>query len=197
MVEMQTTSEGADNRLDLRAELDRLEEMLADLKVQFEQYFSGALPLAPDKQHTETKRLIRLLTKAPFKNSALNYRLRMLKYRYSCLHTYWQRVLKQREEGTYFKDVFKANLRERMAMEEARALTKAGIAEKNLQALFESYKKACEKFGSDTARLDYEKFQNGLVARADELKRKNPGKKVAFKIVSKDGKVTVQARVKA
>ena len=102
-------------RVDLRIEIDRVQVMLDELKVTYEQYFTGLLPLAPDKDHNEMKRQLRLLRKSPFKNSETSFRLRMLETRYSTLNTYWMRVLKEREAGTYYKDVFKAELREKLA----------------------------------------------------------------------------------
>ena len=183
-------------RRDLVAELSQLEEMISDLKVQYEQFFSGILALAPEKAHADVKRTIRGLMQAPFRNSALNYRLRALRNRYNSLDTYWQRVLKQREEGTYSKDVFKANLRERNAFEEARAETKAGKAEKGMSALFDSYCSALEKNGGRKPGVNFEDFQKSLINRARDFKARHAGKKLAFKVVVKDGKVTVQARVK-
>ncbi len=183
-------------RQDLTAELTALENMISDLKVQYEQYFSGILPLAPERLHADVKRTIRNLMNAPFRSSAINYRLKALKNRYSTLDTYWQRVLKQREEGTYSKDVFKANLREKISQEAAREQTAAGVAQKGFTALFNSYCEALEKQSGNKAQVDYEAFQKSLIARAKEFKAKNQGKKLSFKVVIKDGKVTIQGKVK-
>ena len=102
------------NRLDLRVALDRLENDLNDLKVRFEQYFTGAMPLPPDKQHADLKRFLRQLRKAPFKNSALGYRLRTLEQRYNTFNTYWQRVVGALDSGTEVRVVFKACVRSRV-----------------------------------------------------------------------------------
>ena len=180
----------------LRLELDRLEAMINELKKQYEQFFLGILPLAPEKEHAEVKRKIRELLKAPFKNQAISFRLRTLETRYSTFHTYWQRTLKQREDGTYHRDVFKANLREKQALQESRQETAVGKIEKSVHALFESYKEALEKNSGKEQHLDYKAFQKSLVERAKELKSRNPGKKVSFKVVMKNGKVKLQANVK-
>ena len=104
-------------RLDVRMELAKLDAMIDELKVVFEQYFLGLTPYAPDKLHNQVKRQIRTLRRAPFKNSQMGYQLRTLEGRYNTLNTYWARVLREREAGTYHRDVFKANLRERLALE--------------------------------------------------------------------------------
>lgn len=188
--------ERAHGRLDVRAELDKLEAKIADLKVQFEQYFSGIHPFPPDKLHAEVKRTIRHLLSAPFKNSEMSFRLRSLESRYRTYNTYFERVLRQREEGSYQRDVFKADIRERHAYEDSRAQTAQGMAEKGMQSLFNSYKAALEKQTGMPQNVDFKAFQKSLLARAKDFKAKHAGKKVSFKVVVKDGKVSVQARVK-
>ncbi len=191
-----TTAVALSERLDLRAELDKLDVMLSELRVLFEQHFSGLLPLAPEKPHAEVKRKIRVLRKAPFKNSALNYRLRTLEVRYGTLHTYWQRVLREREEGTYSKDVFKANLRDRQATDAAYAQTTQGAADKGMKTLFDAYRSALEKQSGTAAKVDFSAFKESLLKRAQDYKKQHGNKKLTFKVVVKDGKVAVRATVK-
>lgn len=182
---------------DLRAELDRLEHDIGALKIQFEQYFTGLVPLPPDKPHAQVKRAIRNLMKAPFRNSALNYRLKSLEARYNTLNTYWQRILKQKEDGTYSKDVFKAEIRERQALEEQQADTEKGKASRTMTSLFNSYKEALEKQSGNRVNLDFDAFQKSLIQRAKQLKEKLGTAKISFQVVSKDGKITIQAKAKS
>ena len=191
------SDEKQQNRRNLQLELDRIDKVLDELKVQYEQYFSGVLTLPPDKLHSETERSIKLMMRAPFRNSAVNFRLRMVRYRYNTLATYWQRVIREREEGIYYKDVFKANLHERLALEDAKAETALGLAEKNLMTLFNSYQQALEKYGAKKTKVDFESFQKSLIKRAKDLRAQHTGKKLSFKVVVKNGKVTLQASVKS
>lgn len=181
---------------DIRAELDRLEVKMNELKLLFEQYFSGILPLPPDKLHNEIKREIRGLLKAPFRNSAMNYRLKSLEGRYHTFNTYWQRVLKQRENGTYSKDVFKAELRERITLAEARAQTAVGAAERRMEGLFNTYRSALEKVSGTKHNIDYDNFEKSLIKRAQDFKEKHGAEKLSFKVVVKEGKVSVQIKAK-
>ena len=181
---------------DLNIELDKLDAMLSDLKVLYEQYFLGIITLQPDKEHTRVKLFIRKLRKSPFKSSATAFRMRALETRYGTLHTYWQRVLREKEDGTYSRDVFKANLRERNAIEDAKSGTKQGAAEKQMHSLFDSYREALEKQTGTRQKLDFDAFQKSLIKRAKDLKAQHGVKKLSFKVVVKEGKVTVQATVK-
>lgn len=167
-----------------------------ELKVQYEQYFTGLLPLPPDKLHGDVKRSIRTLRKAPFKSSALQYRLRGLETRYSTWNTYWQRVLREREEGVYFKDVFKADLRAKIAEEEAHQQTAQGVVERGMRNLFDAYQSALERHQGTKPNIDFNAFCHSLSKRAHDFRSKHADKKLSFKVVVKDGKVTVQARVK-
>jgi len=193
----QSIEERAHGRMDLRVELDHLDKMISELKVQFEQYFSGLVQFPPDKLHAQVKRTIRYLFNAPFKNSEMSFHLRTLENRYRSYNTYFERVLRQREEGSYKRDVFKADIRERHALEDRHARTAQGTAEKGLQSLFNSYKAALEKQTGLPQNIDFQAFQKSLVSRAKDFKEQNGNKKVTFKVVIKNGKVTVQAHVKS
>jgi len=187
----------ADERLNIRSELDQLEAQLNDLKIQYEQHFCGILPMAPDKPHAEVKRQIRKLMKAPFKSSAMTFRLRVLENRYQAFNTYWARVMKQREDGTYSRDVYKATLRERFSIEDEKAETAKGGVEKNFNALFNSYKNAVEKQTGRKQNIDYSSFKKALVSRAQSFKAQHGHGKLSFRVTVKDGKVSVQAKSKA
>lgn len=194
--EKKSLAERAFERLDLRAELVRLEDEIAKLKVEYEQFFLSLTPYTPDKLHNEVKKHIRLLRKAPFKNSQMVYQLRVLETRYNTFNSYWQRILREKEAGTYVRDVFKANLREQMAKDEAESQSAKGQVSKTMKALFDSYSTALEKATGKRQSLDFSAFQKSLVNRAKDFREKNGNKKLTFKVVVKEGKVTVQAKVK-
>lgn len=184
------------DRVNVRLELDALEKDIESLRIQYEQYFTGLLPLSPDKPHAHVKRTIRKLLKAPFRNSEMNFKLKVLEGRFNTLNSYWQRVLRQREEGTYHKDVFKAAIRDKYAAEEARAGTKEGAQERGIQTLFNSYQAALEKQTGAAQNLDFGVFKKTILQRTEDFKAKNVGKKLSFKISIKNGKVTLEAKAK-
>ena len=177
----------------IRIKLAQVESQIEALRILYEQFFSGSIKLPPDKLNQELQRELRELEKSPFRNAALNFKVRAIKTRYNTLSTYWQRVFRAKESGTYSKDVFKADLRDRLAFEEERAKTKVGKAERSFHELFNSYQQALEQSTGKTQKLDYNSFQKSILQRAKELKQSGTVKKVSFKVVIKDGKVTVQA----
>lgn len=179
-------------RRDLRLELDNLQSELAELKVKYEQYFSGILPFAPTTEHQKIIRFFRSLKKAPFKSSAISFHLRSIESRYQTYNTYWQRVLREKEEGRYRKDLFKSALREKNRYQEALAKTATGVAEQGMQDLFAAYKLAVSAVSADLVGVTFDRFKTSLIKTAQAFSEKNPGRGVRFKIVSHEGKVTIR-----
>jgi hypothetical protein len=198
MVQIQERRSKVDQRLDIRVELDQLEQMIQDLKVSYEQHFIGILPTAPEHLHKLVKIKIRELRKAPFKKSTDNYRLRTLEQRYQLFNNYWTRVLREKEEGTYFKDIFKAEMRQKHALEDTLTQGAKGAAQKGMVELFKTYKTALEKQTSGKYQdVNFEAFQKQIMQRAKVFRQQHGDKtKLTFKVVIKDGKVTVQAKAK-
>ena len=184
------------SRRDVEVQLDRLDAMIAEVRILYEQYFTGILQQPPDKQRTDCVRMIKLLLKAPFKNSASRFRLRTLVHRFQTYNTYWERVNKQREEGTYTKDLFKAELREKQAKDIAELASEVGASERGMRQLFSTYEDALRKSGANAAQLNFDSFKKSMMRTAQELKKKGASK-VHYKVVVKNGKVILKASTKS
>lgn len=187
----------SNQRRRLSEELDQLEAKIAEVRVLYEQYFVDILPLPPDKLNKEVVMLIRQMLKAPFKNSADKFRLRTLVSRYQTYHTYWTRVQKQREEGTYMKDVFKADLREKIVEEAKLDSSLAGAAEKGLRQLYSTYEKALKKTGNNAGNVNFDSFKKAMLKKAKALKAQHGSQKLQYKVIVKGGKVVIKASPKA
>lgn len=184
----------AEPKIDFTAEIDKLEEQLEDLRIRYEQYFAGVIPIAPEPLQNLIKNKLRNLQKAPFRTSQINFRLRGVESKYNSYNCYWRRVMREKESGTYCKDVFKANLRARIAAEEAKQ-NGSGGADKAMRQLFDTYKNALERVGSTKGdSLSFEAFRKSLIQRAKTLKEQHGVKKISFAVTVKDGKVSVQVK---
>ena len=118
------------NRRELDIKLDQLEAKIEQLRVLYEQHYIDVLPLPPLQEQKAVDREVRTLMRAPFKNSQTRFRLRMVVQRYQTYKTYWERVNKQREEGTYCRDIFKAEMREKLDEEAKKAMSEQGAGRK-------------------------------------------------------------------
>jgi len=177
----------------LDIELDLFEKKIQDLKVLYEQYFVDVIPYPPDKEHKELTRLKRRLYDAPFKKASSKFRLRMLLQSLQTYETYWNRVLTQREKGTYKKDIFRAQARQEARIRSKKRNTAAGKRQAGMEQLFNSYKSALKKVGANSSDIKFDDFKKSIVKQTREFKQRSGSKKVNYKILIKNGKVSVKA----
>jgi len=91
--------------------LDLLAQYIQITKNEYEMYFMGIQRLPPNDKQREVKRMLRELTEDHISNTALRFRLQVLKSRYNTLSVLWLRSCKQIEDGTYKKHRFMADKR--------------------------------------------------------------------------------------
>ena len=92
-------------------ELDALEERLTLLQGTYEKYFTGYDRRPPDKERKVVGDRIRTLRTANTKNTALRFRVQTLFARLITFERLWDRTLREMEDGTYRRDLFKARWR--------------------------------------------------------------------------------------
>ncbi len=95
--------------------VQELEEELETLKARYEQYFLGIERREPAPWREELKRSIARVKGTFTRNAALRFRIQALHARYLSYERLWLRSAREREEGTYKRDLFKARLRAREA----------------------------------------------------------------------------------
>lgn len=176
----------------VHAQVAEFSAAIDELKIAYEQYFIGVHPLAPEQQHNEVKRKLRALVALPFKNSAVQFRVRNLESRYQTYNNYWQRVLRQREEGTYQRDLFKAKIRTKKKGEAVKKKDNG----KAIETLYQRYKAALEDQLGLPVQIDFDAFRKKIAAQARDLKTKHNGRRLSFAVAVRGGKVTIQAQVR-
>ncbi|NOY92554.1 MAG: hypothetical protein GXP55_15280 [Deltaproteobacteria bacterium] len=113
------------NAKDFDIALKDVEGRLEHLRIRFEQYFQGLERMAPERDHEALRRSLLELQRHVPRNTALRFRYQQLKQKRVTLSTYWTRVCRQIEEGTYRRDVLRA--RKRHADVESRASAPASF----------------------------------------------------------------------
>ena len=93
------------------AKLAETELRLRRLRQLYDQWFVGVERAEPQNQRLEVDRAIAALRREQIRNTALKFRLNQLVQRYVTYNTYWQRITRQIEEGTYKRDVLRARRR--------------------------------------------------------------------------------------
>ncbi len=103
---------------EIEALLNQLDQRLNRLRALYEQYFMGIERIPPRTARKEVVRLIFQLENAHTRNTALKFRIRSLVQRFNSYKSYWNRVEKQIEEGTYKRDRARVDRRENRRKEQ-------------------------------------------------------------------------------
>jgi len=119
---------------DIAPDLDRLERRMNEARASYELFFMGVEKGEPVATRNAVRAELRRLRETKPRNTALRFRLQQAKARFVSLENYWNRVNRERENGTYRRDVARADRRQaeilRREREEARRTegteTKAG-----------------------------------------------------------------------
>ncbi|MFO0582345.1 MAG: MXAN_5187 C-terminal domain-containing protein [Anaeromyxobacter sp.] len=110
----------------LSLEVKEIEEELERVKARYDQYFLGYERREPKREQSEIRKRVMLVKDAFTRNAALKFRIQSLHARYLSYERLWVRSAREKEEGTYRRDLFKARLRSKDAPAEQRPPTPAG-----------------------------------------------------------------------
>ncbi len=98
---------------ELEGECKKLEDELEELKAKYEQYFLGVERKEPVRWREELRKRVLRVKEAFTRNTGLRFRLQSLHARYISYERLWLRSAREKEEGTYRRDLFKARLHAR------------------------------------------------------------------------------------
>ena len=97
---------------------EELEASIAELKASYEQYFLGVERKPPTHKHDAVKKKMNLLRNTFVRQTAAKFRVQNIAQKLAIYERLWSRTLKEMEEGTYKRDIFKAKLhREKLQAE--------------------------------------------------------------------------------
>ena len=92
-------------------ELNDLDEGITGLQVLYEKYFLGIDRKPPEHERKRISEKARELRTASIRNTALKFKVNTLFAKLISFERMWDRTLREMEDGTYKRDVFKAKLR--------------------------------------------------------------------------------------
>ena len=107
------------------AKLKEFEQKLERLHRTYEQHFIGIEKRPPFAQRRQVVRLLRELDNIFMSSTAQKFRLRAARQRFNSYKSYWNRVQKQIEEGTYHRDKKRARRRQKARERREAALSDA------------------------------------------------------------------------
>ncbi len=183
---------------ELIKDLDVLARELERLKGSYEQYFLGLERIEPKKLRAQVLTLIRKYTNVPIQSARPKFRYNQLVQRYNTYTTYWDRVLREIEEGRYERDVFRAKIHEKErgvapAPADASPERPTVAAPDPLKTVFDEYVEEKRKNNEDVRALSFEKFRTHMAAQIQALQKKLGTSDLKLKVVTEEGKTKIKA----
>jgi len=180
-------------------DLQVLDAKVKQLRVDYEQYVLGSRPRVPSQLRGEVQKMMAYYANVPIQNTALRFRFNNLRARYFSFRRHWDETVRKIEEGSYERNVFKANLHERERAERrGGAKAAAGVAAAPPPAapepggLFGEYVAARERCGL-AGSVTPEQFERQLRSQEAAIREKTGCQSVRFRVVVEDGKAKLKA----
>lgn len=176
--------------------LSQLEKGLAELKTLYENYFAGLERREPLRRREKITRTIHQLAGQAPQNTQLAFRLNNLKARFGSFETYWNRVVRQIEEGTYKREKLKA----KRILEGEVPLVSGGpphappvdpLGDSALREVYAKYAAARKQNGEPP--VSYEAMVNSLKKQVPSILDRYQCKTVEFRVASGNGKAQLKA----
>ncbi len=89
-------------------ELEELDSRLERLRIKYDQFFTGTEKALPYVLRKDVDRRFQALHRESIRNTGARFRFQTLVQRFTSYQTYWNRILRQIEEGTFRRDVIRA-----------------------------------------------------------------------------------------
>ncbi len=94
-------------------DIQLLEARLNELRVAYEKYFAGVEKLEPARLREEVQRIVRKVGTYHITNTGLKFKRDTIIAQFNTLTQHWNRILKQIEDGTYQRDIFRMRLKDK------------------------------------------------------------------------------------
>ncbi|MEE9217573.1 MAG: MXAN_5187 C-terminal domain-containing protein [Acidobacteriota bacterium] len=195
----------------LRKELERIEDALRKLKIQYDLYFTGAEKRPPIKLHEDLSRLVKRYAAMNFQNTSYRFYFNTVHNRYNTYSEMWNKQVRMREEGrvpqgrrldTRPSASTPAAAPPLRAAQPARAsgpdgavrLSLERLEESSLRSLYDRFAEARQQAGQAAGTPAFERFRDQICSQLQRLKARGSTGTVEFKVSIKDHKVSLKAR---
>jgi hypothetical protein len=194
----------------IQEDFDRIDVMLRQLQVKWDLFFNGAERKPPSELQTQVETLIKRLNNSEIRNNGDRFRFQGLSARYTTFNELWQKRLRAREEGRAFG-------RHGIKAEDSAPMRPAALAEalthvphpetprefrvvdaasdaSAVRALYDHYVEERKRAG-EAAPAPFDSFQALIGKQAQKIRAEKGAAAVDFRLETKDGKVSLKAKV--
>ena len=194
----------------LSEDLDRIDLTLRQLQVKWDLFFSGQEKKPPTDLQTQVEQLIKRYANSEIRNNGERFRYQGLSARYTTFNELWQKRLRAREEGKVFG---MHGLRaEQMPPPRAVAPAPAPRGERPapapgeirvadasrdtdaVQALYDRFVEERIRAGEAHAPV-FENFRDLIRQQTERIRAEKGAQAVDFRLETRDGKVSLKARI--
>jgi hypothetical protein len=190
----------------LQDDLDRIDVLTRQLQAKWELFFNGAEKKPPSELQTQLEALLKRLSNSEIRNNGDRFRFQGLSARYTTFNELWQKKLRAREEGRAYGMhgikaekmpptqrpalgvAFKPDATDEFRVADARRDTAA------VRALYERFVEERRRVGEGQAPA-FSAFQALIEKQADKIRSEKGALAVDFRLETKDGKVSLKAKV--
>lgn len=177
--------------------LQRLEDDIRRLKIEFDIYFNGGTKRPPYDTKNRVETLVKRLGDERALNFAQRYRYNSLAARYNSFRDLWRRTMQGREEGRDAISAARAGVKDDSRKESSAVSYVCADATKDVETvkkLYDSLVHAKQQCGEPTAELSFPKFHRLIASKADGIKEKLSCDKVQFTVLVENGHVSFKAK---
>lgn len=189
----------------LPEDLDTLERSIRQLQIDWDRFFSGLEKKPPNDLKVKVEAIVRRHANSEIRNNADRFRYQTLTARYSTFNELWSKKLRAREEGKAFGvHGLKAEQMPPPPPPPPPPAAAGRTGEFRVQnperdaatvrSLYESFLEARSRNG-ERAPVKYESFQKLIGQQASRILTDKGGRAVEFRLETKDGKVSLKAKV--
>jgi hypothetical protein len=191
----------------LQEDLDRIDVLMRQLQVKWELFFNGAEKKPPSELQTQLETLIKRLANSEIRNNGDRFRFQGLSSRYTTFNELWQKRLRAREEGRlYGMHGLKAeqmppppprpalNVSFKPEAPQEFRVTNAARDTAAVRALYEKFVEERRRVGEAQAPA-FDAFQALIGKQAEKIRSEKGAQAVDFRLETKDGKVSLKAKV--
>jgi len=195
-------------------DLDTIEKSIRRLQIEWDKFFGGFEKKPPSDLRMRLEALLRQYAHQEIRNNTERFRYQSLTARYNTLSELWSKRLRAKEEGRAFgAHGLKAEMlpppppppseepARPVAVAPAARAQETEIRVKNperdsaaVQALYQRFLAERKRTG-ETAGVKYESFQKLIGQQTQRLLAEKGGQAVDFRLETKDGRVSLKAKV--
>jgi hypothetical protein len=189
----------------LQDDLDRIDVTIRQLQVKWDMFFNGAEKKPPTELQSQVDTLIKRLSNSEIRNNGDRFRFQGLSARFTTFNELWQKRLRAREEGRHYgmhglraekmpppstplKLSFKPDAREEFRVTDPSRDSEA------VRALYEKFVEERRRTG-ETQAPAFDSFQALISKQAQKIRQEKGAQAVDFRLETKDGKVSLKAKV--